>query len=209
MLFLLLACSEPPAPAAPVAPSAPAAPPPAPAPAPDAPFDCAAWGADHHMPVDMCGESPHLPGLYLLQSKAGGATHYVAVKGNTPLKGGGAAVAAFLRGAAAWDHPVTGEDVGGVLTAFGSFPPGFTSQSPSTFEPPFTYVLTESFEDWQGHGGPNSVAGAMPTGPKVRATLSGSATTPIQWIVESGSGATWSPVATIQWDRGPAPSAGR
>ncbi len=194
MLFLLLACSTP-------APPPPQAPPPKPE-AP-APFDCMVWAGQQHVTVDTCSESPHLPGLWLLQSRAGGDTRYVAIKEGKQQKGGGSAVAAFLRADAAWDHPLDAEDIAGVLLAFRSYPPGFTTGSVAAFEPPFTYRLTSPFADWQAHGGPNAVAGAMPTGPNLRATLTGGAEAPIQWVVESGSGSDWSPVATIQWDRGP------
>jgi hypothetical protein len=139
----------------------------------------------------------------MIQPGAGGTTRFVATLSGRPVKGGGGAVAAFLREVTPWDHPITGEDIAGVLSAFGSYPPGFEAHTPSQFEAPFTYRLTTPIADWRGHGGPNAVAGGNPTGPKMRATLSGSATEPIQWVIESGSGSTWSPTATIQWDRGP------
>lgn len=201
MLLLLLACSSPsPSPAA----TSPAATPTVTPAAPTTGFDCVAWARQHQMVADLCSESPHLPGLWLLQSRNGGDTRYIATRDGKPLKGGGSAVAAFLRSNAAWDHPLTASDIAGVLSAFGSYPPGFSNGSAATFTQPFTYQLTTPFADWQGHGGPNSVAGATPTGAYLRATLTGSATAPIQWVVESGSGSTWSPVATVQWDRGPA-----
>ena len=93
--------------------------------------------------------------------------------------------------------------MGAVLSAVGAFPPGFTSQSPASFEPPFTYTLLSPLADWLGHGGPNAVAGAVPGGPQVRATLTTGPDAPTQWVIESGSGSDWAPAATIKWDKGP------
>ena len=95
----------------------------------------------------MCSESPHLPGLWLIQPRSGGLTQAVAVRDGKPLKGGGgAAVAAFLRDAEPWAHPVTAVDIGAVLVAFGAYPPGFELNSPAPFEAPFTYRLTATFD---------------------------------------------------------------
>ena len=203
VLLLVLACAEPPSPAppspsslpTPVAPVAPVAPP--------AAFDCAAWASDHKLAVGQCGESAHVPGLWLIHSPNGGDVRHLAVRNGVPLKGGAAAVAAFLRTAEVWAHPVDANDIAGVLDAFRSYPPGFTNTSPRTFEAPFTYRLTSSLADWSGQGGSRAVAGAAPEGPDVRASLTGAADAPIQWVIESGKGASWAPVATIQWDRGP------
>lgn len=198
-LTLLIACDSQPE----VAPPPPAVPTEK-AEAPEKPvFDCKQWSEQNHIAGGMCSESPHLPGLWMIQPGSGGSTRFVATRSGRPVKGGGGAVAAFLREAAPWDHPVTRDDIGGVLSAFGSYPPGFQVNTPSEFEAPFTYTLTTSIADWRGHGGPNAVAGAMPTGPQMRATLSGGPVQPIQWVLESGSGSTWSPAATIQWDRVP------
>lgn len=200
LTLALLACSDPPPPPRAAAPAAPAEPT-----APRA-FDCGAWTSAHHMEGAMCSESPHLAGLWLVQPRSGGLTQFLAIRDGAPLKGGGgAAVAAFLRASEPWAHPVTVDDVGGVLVAFGAYPPGFERNTPASFEAPFTYRLTTPIADWSGHGGANAVVGASPTGPMMRATLTGGPDAPIQWVIESGSGADWAPTATIQWDRGPKP----
>ncbi len=200
LLTLLFACSAPSAEVAPVAPAASAPPPASPT---TTTFNCTQWSEQNHIAGGMCSESPHLPGLWIIQPGTGGSTRFVATREGRPVKGGGGAVAAFLREAAPWDHPVTGDDIGGVLSAFGSYPPGFQVNTPSQFEPPFTYSLTTPIADWRGHGGPNAVVGGIPEGPQMRATLTGGPAAPIQWVIESGSGSTWAPTATIQWDRGP------
>ena len=202
-LAALDACDEPLPPARPVAPTAVS---------PGAPhFDCESWARANHVsgspgadvvPV-MCAESPHLPGLWLVQSPNGGSTLTLAVVDGKPVHGGGSVVASFFRNVAIWSQPVTADDVGGVLNAIGAYPPGFTNRSPATFQPPFLYTLTAPLADWQGHGGMNSVAGAAPAGPQVRATLTTGPDAPTQWVIESGSGSTWSPTATIKWDKGP------
>ncbi|MSP56577.1 MAG: hypothetical protein EXR69_13410 [Myxococcales bacterium] len=172
-------------------------------------FDCVGWARTTHiggMGADapsMCAESPRLPGLWLVQGPSGGDLITVAILDGKPAKGGGGAVAAFFRSAEIWARPVNADDVGGVLSAVGAFPPGFTNRSPASFEAPFTYTLISPLSDWLGHGGPNAVAGALPAGPQVRATLTTGPDVPTQWVIDSGSGRDWVPAATIKWDKGP------
>ncbi len=199
LLALLAACSG--APTTP--PAAPAQMPTATAPKPA--FDCVGWVNRTHLAsgTPMCSESPHVPGLWLVEGPSGGEPLSVAVANGQPLKGGGGAAAAFLRSIAVWTLPVNAADVARILAAFGAYPPGFANRSPATFEPPFTYQLTVPLNDWTAHGGPNSVAGALPAGPLVRGTLTTGPDAPTQWVIESGSGQSWSPTATIRWDKGP------
>jgi hypothetical protein len=110
-----------------------------------------------------------------------------------------------LRRSAVWEQPrIAAEELRDALDAFGARPPGFDRQSgPRTVDdrgkpvwialPSLSLTLETSRASWdRGRGGGVSHA---PT--KVRATLTGSPTTSLTWVVEGQRGAGWEPLDTL------------